>query len=451
MKLFIFYYLVFYLILIVKSQNVDPTIILYNNLLLQNNYTKYYYIWQNNRNKSENQLISSLDINRLIKDRKICLINNMYCLVSNTLSVEWETIQILFQESCIPIMTSSQVEKTKQYIKNDLLEKAIVFRENFSKNANCSTIADEELKKNFNISEIIYNGKKIIDEKYLLKDFYNINQHNSLTSTVPLYAEDRQLFSKSKLIGKLKFNLFTVIILTFRRISHLKTMIKNLGKNSKIDKIIVIWNDQNPKNIPKKSTWPQSNKPLYFVKTKKNSLNNRFLALDIITTHGVLSIDDDQAVNNILINKAFKFWQANSDVLVGHYTRRTFDKNKTGYFTKKVKSFDLILTGLAFINRKYLIKYTNEINNEIKNYVDRHMNCEDIVMNFLVAETSKKPNLFYDMIDNLRLSPLSSKGLSNKKNHYKERDGCVKHLIKVYGKNPMKKGNIHLCLNNKKC
>uniref|UniRef100_A0AAF5CR09 Glyco_transf_64 domain-containing protein n=1 Tax=Strongyloides stercoralis TaxID=6248 RepID=A0AAF5CR09_STRER len=379
---------------------------------------------QNGKNKPANHFDIPPKINKLIMEKKICLINGTFCLVSNHLPIKWEVIKILFQESCIPIMNSSQVEVIQQKIKNKSLEKAIIYRENFSKKADCITIGNEGLHKNFNISQILYNGKNIINQNYLLKDVNYINNLNPLIPTIPLYSEDKKFFLQSKFIGKFKFNLFTAMILTYKRTSYLKKIIKYLGSNSKIDKIIIIWNDQNSKNIPKKSSWPRSKKPLYFVKTKKNSLNNRFLPLDIIRTNGILSIDDDQTINNILINKAFKLWQKHNDVLVGHYKRRTFDKNKVGYFAKKNKSFDLILTGLAFIHRKYLIKYTNEINNKIRNYVDKHMNCEDIVMNFIVAESSKKPNIFYDMINNFNQFPFKFKGLSSQKSHYKERESC---------------------------
>uniref|UniRef100_A0A0N5B9S9 Glyco_transf_64 domain-containing protein n=1 Tax=Strongyloides papillosus TaxID=174720 RepID=A0A0N5B9S9_STREA len=453
MKIFIYHLTVLSLLLITKSQNVDQNMDLFRFFQFNFNDPRYYYnIAQNNGGELVNQYQIPPNINKLIIEGRICYINKLYCLVSNTIPVEWDVIKTLFEESCIPILNLNQVTTIQNMTNNQFFEKAIIQRELFTINGDCSIIENELPYKFINISEKLYYGKKCLEERFTLRDVSYVNIKNSLITTLPLYEEDKELFSKSRFTGKIKFDTFTVLILTYRRVSLLKRITRRLSFNNKIDKIIIIWNDQNSKNIPKKSIWPKLKKPLYFVKTKKNSLNNRFLPLDIITTYGILSIDDDQMVNNNLLNKAFKIWQTNKDVLVGQHTRSTFEKNKIGYFAKPQKKFDLILTGLTFIHRKYLTKYTNEMSEELRNYVDKYMNCEDIVMNFLVAESSKKPNLFFNMKDlNILKSRTYSKGLSDKNNHYKIRDKCVKHLIGVYGKNPMKKSNKCLGSNKKKC
>jgi hypothetical protein len=55
------------------------------------------------------------------------------------------------------------------------------------------------------------------------------------------------------------------------------------------------------------------------------------------------------------------------------------------------QKFNFVLTKASFLHSKYLSLYTNDETcpREIKDYVDRHMNCEDIAMSMLVANYTK--------------------------------------------------------------
>ena len=52
----------------------------------------------------------------------------------------------------------------------------------------------------------------------------------------------------------------------------------------------------------------------------------------------------------------------------------------------------MVLTGVAFYHKYWSYVYTTQMPGNIKDWVDTHMNCEDIAMNFLVANlTGKAP------------------------------------------------------------
>lgn len=52
----------------------------------------------------------------------------------------------------------------------------------------------------------------------------------------------------------------------------------------------------------------------------------------------------------------------------------------------------MVLTGVAFYHKYWSFVYSTQMPGDIKNWVDYHMNCEDIAMNFLVANrTGKAP------------------------------------------------------------
>lgn len=51
----------------------------------------------------------------------------------------------------------------------------------------------------------------------------------------------------------------------------------------------------------------------------------------------------------------------------------------------------MVLTGAAFYHKYWNYVYTTQMPTAIKDWVDEHMNCEDIAMNFLVANITNKP------------------------------------------------------------
>lgn len=51
----------------------------------------------------------------------------------------------------------------------------------------------------------------------------------------------------------------------------------------------------------------------------------------------------------------------------------------------------MVLTGAAFLHKYWSYLYTVTLPSNIKDWVDDNMNCEDIAMNFLVANTTNKP------------------------------------------------------------
>lgn len=51
----------------------------------------------------------------------------------------------------------------------------------------------------------------------------------------------------------------------------------------------------------------------------------------------------------------------------------------------------MVLTGAAFFHKYYMYEYSHRMYPEIRETVDRLMNCEDIALNFLVSHLTRKP------------------------------------------------------------
>lgn len=85
--------------------------------------------------------------------------------------------------------------------------------------------------------------------------------------------------------------------------------IKRLKNVAHLNKVVVVWNSQ--KTPSPQLRWPDIGVPVHVVKTRKNSLNNRFLPYDVIETEAILSVDDDTHLRPDEINFAFRYFSIN--------------------------------------------------------------------------------------------------------------------------------------------
>lgn len=65
--------------------------------------------------------------------------------------------------------------------------------------------------------------------------------------------------------------------------------------------------------------------------------------------------------------------------------------NSWKYESEWTNEISMVLTGAAFLHKYWSYLYTKELPSEVKDWADEHLNCEDIAMNFLVANITNKP------------------------------------------------------------
>ena len=70
--------------------------------------------------------------------------------------------------------------------------------------------------------------------------------------------------------------------------------------------VIVLWNDANG-SVPENLTQVLPEDKLLIVRPRENSLQNRFLPLDLIRTDAVLTLDDDVRISNYDYTLAFRW------------------------------------------------------------------------------------------------------------------------------------------------
>ncbi|KAI6649457.1 Exostosin-3 [Oopsacas minuta] len=237
------------------------------------------------------------------------------------------------------------------------------------------------------------------------------------------------------LLGNSPIELFTAVILTYKRQHLLLELLSRLRGVSFLHKVIVVWND--PDDVGDIEL-PVIQVPILIVRGSGNSLNNRFLPYDHIETEAVLSLDDDINLGKDDIQFAFRVWRENRDRLVGFPARfHIWDihNNKWLYNSNYTCEISMVLTGAAFIHKYYLYLYSNWLPSSIRRTVDEFMNCEDIAMNFLIAHITRKPPIKVTSRWTFNCEGCTS--LYNDENHFSERHKCVNKFVHEFGYMPL--------------
>ncbi|XP_070534965.1 exostosin-2-like [Ptychodera flava] len=235
---------------------------------------------------------------------------------------------------------------------------------------------------------------------------------------------------------------FTAVILTYDRVESLFKVIMEISKTPSLSKVLVVWNNQ-LKTPPPAPEWPKINKPLKVVQTKENKLSNRFYPYDEIETEAVLAIDDDIVMlTPDELQFGFEVWREFPDRLVGYPGRlHLWDEaeGKWRYESEWTSDISMVLTGASFYHKYFSHLYTNEMPGNIKSWVDEHMNCEDIAMNFIISNYTGKAPIKVTPRKKFKCPECTGdQVISADQSHMVERSDCITRFAEIYGTMPLK-------------
>ncbi|XP_076078732.1 exostosin-2-like isoform X1 [Mytilus galloprovincialis] len=235
---------------------------------------------------------------------------------------------------------------------------------------------------------------------------------------------------------------FTAVILTYDRLESLFKVIHSVAKVPSLAKVVVVWNNQK-KSPPPMTSWPDIGKPLKFVKTRKNKMSNRFFPYDEIQTECILALDDDIVMLTAdELEFAYEVWREFPDRLVGFPSRvHLLDNttNKWKYESEWTNDISMVLTGAAFYHKYFSYLYTHAMPVELKTWVDEHMNCEDIAMNFLMSNVTGKAAIKVTPRKKFKCPEcVNTEMLSSDLSHMIERSDCINQFTRIYQSMPLK-------------
>ncbi|XP_051130888.1 glucosamine inositolphosphorylceramide transferase 1-like [Andrographis paniculata] len=234
------------------------------------------------------------------------------------------------------------------------------------------------------------------------------------------------------------YSQFTMLAMTYdARLWNLNMYVKHYSRCSSVREIVVVWN----KGVPPKPSDFDSAVPVRIRVEDRNSLNNRFRADPLIKTRAVLELDDDIMMACDDVERGFRIWREWPDRIVGFYPRLV-DGNPLEYraekHARKHNGYNMILTGAAFMDARVAFeRYWSERAAAGRAVVDEYFNCEDVLLNYLYANSSSsggppveyvRPAMVIDM------SKFSGVAISkNTQVHYGIRSKCLMKFAELYG------------------
>ncbi|GMT18545.1 hypothetical protein PFISCL1PPCAC_9842, partial [Pristionchus fissidentatus] len=241
---------------------------------------------------------------------------------------------------------------------------------------------------------------------------------------------------------------FTVLLMTYHRDGGVKEIIHKLNKCPHLNKVLIIWNnvDRDPPG-----SWPQIHVPVEFVRSARNSLNNRFMPYDRIETEAVFSIDDDMEVGHAELVYAFKVWRQNRDRIVGFVDRFHSRSGVTSRYGKMEScEYSMLLDSFFVAHKEFFYEYTYNMHPAIRKHVDDTVNCGDLAFNYLVSHITRKAPIKVQKATGY-WNDKSKPGLSGQDDHYRERDECIQKFNVIYGYNPLVLSQVKAVPTQEKC
>lgn len=240
---------------------------------------------------------------------------------------------------------------------------------------------------------------------------------------------------------------FTLMTMSYLpRAGLLEGFIKAYETCPGVGEILVVWNGE--QGLDKIQHLEQSRKVRIRVEPFP-SMNNRYKPDGLIRNRGVLSLDDDLRIPCTSLHIAFQEWKRHPERLVGWFPRfiRTSKDRSVDYLgepdTIRENRYNMILTGAAFIDSNvYFNRYWSPDLGHLRALVDAERNCDDMLMNFVVASRSCGQNQenvcqavhYLRPLELIDLSHSSGVGISHDEDMFiRTAEKCLDKYIDTFG------------------
>lgn len=251
---------------------------------------------------------------------------------------------------------------------------------------------------------------------------------------------------------------FTLMTMSYLpRAALLEGFLDHYKTCSGVGDILVVWNGEGVENVRHLES-----KNVRIRVEENPSMNNRYKPDDLIRHRGVLSLDDDLRIPCASLDAAFRVWQKNPETLVGWFPRlvRRSSRGVMEYLgepeTIQEQRYNMILTGAAFIDSSVYFKiYWSPELHHLRDIVDEKKNCDDILMNFVVAsrcgeisEASCQTVRYLRPQELIDLSHVSGVGISHDEEAFiTAANECIVSYSNTFGM-PLKSETFHWTANH---
>ncbi|CAF4372184.1 unnamed protein product [Rotaria sp. Silwood2] len=310
--------------------------------------------------------------------------------------------------------------------------------------------------------------RKSFDGLWLLERLNRVYdvRHEALSNNKLLHD---QFTNKQKLrvLQETHFSL-KLILLTMNRLTSFERLWKSLTKALPINRTIEIFihvdMDKNDNKRRKYLEYLSSLRSLHgnvhvvayserrglktlMIEAWRPLNNDEFYPHNEIRTDCIINMDDDWDMPYSHMAFAIDTWRGHFfKNLVGYshlgcnhvptYVNSTFQyvySNKL-LLSKKGAFYSMVLPSGFVYHRRYLYQYTYELPQIARDLVDSLKNCDDILLNFLIANTTKQGPVVIDTF----AKAYNFGGLWKRSTQIETRTLCLNKFVKIFGGMPLK-------------
>lgn len=237
-------------------------------------------------------------------------------------------------------------------------------------------------------------------------------------------------------------NKYSIIISTYNRYETFRYLLDHYGTEDmpRLDAIFINWAlgaVEPPESLSLNLT--SYRVPVYLRQATEHSLGERFKPFSQMRTDAALWLDDDMRLGGSTVEFMFSAWKSvgqRDHRIVGRVGRLS-TRNQEGLLTYSPgapQKYNLMLTGIAFMDRTMASWYWEDdpALNEGRRLVDEGTNCEDLLMNFIVARKTGLAPFLAHVPGDVRHIMVSS-GISSDPGHVNRRSLCLQKFESLFG------------------
>lgn len=248
-------------------------------------------------------------------------------------------------------------------------------------------------------------------------------------------------------------NSFTALLYVQATSPALHKLLANIASSEFCEKVVLVWDSERAapslKSLSRMAGDSRDPLPVIVVDATTHypgeGVSARWQPLWAVPTAAVFSLDGDAPLLAEELDFAFRVWQQFPERIVGYPARTHFwdeSKGSWGYSSRWGSLYSMVLPGAALVHRATLALYAAS-GPALRQAVRRAHNCEDILLNCLVAHTTRRPPL--KLAQRRRYKPpLHHKSLWSDPEHFVQRQSCLNTFATTWGYMPLLRSVLRL-------
>ncbi|XP_060803730.1 exostosin-1 isoform X2 [Amyelois transitella] len=232
----------------------------------------------------------------------------------------------------------------------------------------------------------------------------------------------------------------------------LHKLLANIAGSEFCEKVVLVWDSERaaPSLVSLARAAGDTREPLPVLVIDATThypgqgVSARWQPLWAVRTAGVFSLDGDAPLLAEELDFAFRVWQQFPDRIVGYPARTHYwdeAKGTWGYSSKWGSAYSMVLAGAAMVHRATLAQYGNAAP-ALRLAVQRASNCEDILLNCLVAHLTRRPPL--KLAQRRRYKHVRYRSSWSDPEHFVQRQSCLNTFATAWGYMPLLRSVLRL-------